>query len=465
MINVISAMLQSVTDESNKNMNSVYKEDNEFGKLLETMSLQSDIKIEDELKVEDNYNDAELEISYKIEDESDIKSEDSSLSKRNDLDKDNSDNKVDKVSEGSKNSKKATDIKNDRYITLVNSLNSKFKENSDFISKEKAGVLLENSTGKIKIKFSSLDEATKEKIKKSTADFNAGRLTKAEFNVALSQIILNGETGKNLRLKAKGASIENVELKVAQKENKSQNVLNPTNFISKIKTEAENPKFNSLESGDKNDISKIAVKDVKKKTNILETSNNKTEIKSDVDIKDFKTEINLLNKTVNIENKEGVVKNDNPKTLLLENKESIFEQLAKNTKITMNENLTKFSTMIRPDNIGRMDFHITVKDGKMNGKIILQNQEAVDFFRANTEEMRAIFQKSAVEMERIDVALAGQNGQSFSFDDKNFREQNKSEDMKIGALFTNKIRNIFEDNNMIAGNYSAGSSSTVNLFI
>lgn len=465
MINVISNMLQSVTDESNKNLNFVYKEDNEFGKLLESMSLQSDVKIEDELKVEDKYNDAELEISYKMEGESDIKTEESALNKKNDGDKDIIDNKIDKKSEDAKNNKKTTDIKNDRYITLVNSLNSKFKENSDFITKEKAGVLLENSTGKIKIKFSSLDEATKEKIKKSITDLNAGRLTKEEFNVALSQIILNGETARNLRLKTKGAKIENVELKVAQKENKSQNVLNLTNFMSKIKTEADNPKLNNIESGDKNDISKIAVKDVKKKTNILETTNNKTEIKNDVDIKDFKTEINLLNKTVNVENKEGVVKNDNPKTLLLENKESIFEQLAKNTKITMSENLTKFSTMVRPDNIGRMDFHITVKDGKMNGKIILQNQEAVDFFRANTEEMRAIFQKSAVEMERIDVALAGQNGQSFSFNDKNFREQNKSEDIKIGALFTNKIRNIFEDNNMIAGNYSAGSSSTVNLFI
>lgn len=462
MINVISNLLQSVTDESNKNLNSVYKEDNDFSKLLESMSIQNDVKLEDVSEVEKEYNDAELEISYKIEEEEkNIQSEESALSKTGDGDKD----KIDRKSDEAKSNKKPADIKNDRYITLVNSLNSKFKENSDFITKEKAGVLLENATGKIKIKFSSLDEATKEKIKKTITDINAGRLTKEEFNVALSQIILNGDTARNLRLKTKGAKIENIELKVVKKENNSLNVLNSTNFISKIKTEADKTKFNGAENGDKNNISKIAPKDVKKKTNVLETANNKTEIKNDADIKEFKTEINLLNKTANVENKEGVVKTENPRTLLLENKESIFEQLAKNTKITMNENLTKFSTMIRPDNIGRMDFHITVKDGKMNGKIILQNQEAVDFFRANTEEMRAIFQKSAVEMERIDVALAGQNGQSFSFDDKNFREQNKSEDIKIGALFTNKIRNIFEDNNMIAGNYSASPSSTVNLFI
>lgn len=462
MINVISNLLQSVTDESNKNLNSVYKEDNDFSKLLESMSIQSDVKLEDVSEVEKEYNDAELEISYKIEEEEkNIQSEESALSKTGDGDKD----KIDRKSDEAKSNKKPADIKNDRYITLVNSLNSKFKENSDFITKEKAGVLLENATGKIKIKFSSLDEATKEKIKKTITDINAGRLTKEEFNVALSQIILNGDTARNLRLKTKDAKIESIELKIAKKENKSLNVLNSTNFISKIKTEADNTKLNGAENGDKNNISKIAPKDVKKKTNVLETANNKTEIKNDADIKEFKTEINLLNKTANVENKEGVVKTENPRTLLLENKESIFEQLAKNTKITMNENLTKFSTMIRPDNIGRMDFHITVKDGKMNGKIILQNQEAVDFFRANTEEMRAIFQKSAVEMERIDIALAGQNGQSFSFDDKNFREQNKSEDIKIGALFTNKIRNIFEDNNMIAGNYSASPSSTVNLFI
>ncbi|HNZ27444.1 MAG TPA: flagellar hook-length control protein FliK [Spirochaetota bacterium] len=465
MINVISNMLQSVTDESNKNLNAVFKEDNEFGKLLESMSLESDVKLDEESKVEAEYDDAELEISYKIEEEESIRSEDSVLSKTVVGDKD----KIDRKSDDAKSAKKPSDIKNDRYITLVNSLNSKFKEKTDFVVKEKAGALLENSTVKIKIKFSSLDEAAKEKIKKLITDLGAGRLTKEEFNVAATQIIMNGETARNLKLNNKRVKVENVDLKVAKKESKSPDVLNSANFVSKNRTEPDKTKFNIADNGDKNDISKIASKDVKKKTNTPETANNKTEIKTEikteVDIKDFKTEINLLNKTGAVENREGVVKADNPRALLHANKESIFEQLAKNTKITMSENLTKFSTMIRPDNIGRMDFHITVKDGKMNGKIILQNQEAVDFFRANTEEMRAIFQKSAVEMERIDIALAGQNGQSFSFDDKNFREQDKSEDIKINALFANKIRNIFEDNNMVAGNYSAGLHSTVNLFI
>ncbi|HQB61481.1 MAG TPA: hypothetical protein PK899_07490, partial [Spirochaetota bacterium] len=205
MINVISNMLQSVTDESNKNLNAVFKEDNEFGKLLESMSLESDVKLDEESKVEAEYDDAELEISYKIEEEESIRSEDSVLSKTVVGDKD----KIDRKSDDAKSAKKPSDIKNDRYITLVNSLNSKFKEKTDFVVKEKAGALLENSTVKIKIKFSSLDEAAKEKIKKLITDLGAGRLTKEEFNVAATQIIMNGETARNLKLNNKRVKVEN----------------------------------------------------------------------------------------------------------------------------------------------------------------------------------------------------------------------------------------------------------------
>ena len=122
--------------------------------------------------------------------------------------------------------------------------------------------------------------------------------------------------------------------------------------------------------------------------------------------------------------------------------------------------------MMRPDNIGRMDFHITIKDGKLNGKIILQTQEAMDFFRNNVEELRAVFQKSNVEMGRIDVALAGQNNGDFNQQNKeNFHDKETDDNMKIKFNFTNRAINAFENNNLPSGNYSRIAESKVNLFI
>jgi len=65
--------------------------------------------------------------------------------------------------------------------------------------------------------------------------------------------------------------------------------------------------------------------------------------------------------------------------------------------------------MIRPENIGRADFKFTIKDGKLDGRIVLQNQEAADFFKANIEELRAVFQKSNIEFGKLDINLAGQS--------------------------------------------------------
>ncbi|MBP5706049.1 MAG: flagellar hook-length control protein FliK, partial [Spirochaetales bacterium] len=112
---------------------------------------------------------------------------------------------------------------------------------------------------------------------------------------------------------------------------------------------------------------------------------------------------------------ENLHESDNPvdlkkdiKSVLSENKDAIFNKMVENTKTIQSQNMTKFSMVMRPENVGRMDFHLTVKDGKLSGRIILQNSEAADFFRANIEEITAVFRKANVELGKLDVSLAGQ---------------------------------------------------------
>lgn len=92
-----------------------------------------------------------------------------------------------------------------------------------------------------------------------------------------------------------------------------------------------------------------------------------------------------------------------------ETKTESFDQIAKQTKMVLSNGEMKFSTFVRPDEIGRVDFKFDVKDGKISGKIILQTKEAADLFRSNVEDLRAVFQKSNVELDKLEITVAGRN--------------------------------------------------------
>ncbi len=68
---------------------------------------------------------------------------------------------------------------------------------------------------------------------------------------------------------------------------------------------------------------------------------------------------NLDNKNSNITFNRDIIP-DSRKTLD-ENKKALFDQVVKNTKIVLDQNQTKFSTMIRPENLGRIDFQFVFR--------------------------------------------------------------------------------------------------------
>ncbi|OHD27161.1 MAG: hypothetical protein A2086_02490 [Spirochaetes bacterium GWD1_27_9] len=308
------------------------------------------------------------------------------------------------------------------------------------------------------VKFQNLDTETKEKIKSIINDTKTNKIDENKAKKLILDLVFGNKlkdfvdfdkiNTSNLNIKKdKNDTKDNKIVKFDFKKEEKQDIQ-----IKDLKTDE-----NKVESqiNEKKDSKKIA----EKTKNILDTK------EKDSDIKDFKQEIRL---DVN----DNKLNSTNPKERSAEvqrvysdNREKIFDTIAKNTKIIFGNDETRFTTMIRPDNLGRVDLKFVMKDGKMDGRIILQNQEAVDFFRSNVEELRAVFQKSNVELGKIDIALAGA-GLNYGESASGGNNSNQNPEKVFSQNFSVKAQKVFEDNSFFAAeNYYQGNDKRVNIFI
>lgn len=174
--------------------------------------------------------------------------------------------------------------------------------------------------------------------------------------------------------------------------------------------------------------------------------------------------------------KSGGASRDNQGTqvqrALADNKQRILDQVAGNTKVIVANKETSFSTMLRPESLGRVDMKFSMKDGKLSGKIILQNQEAADFFRANVEDIRAVFSKSDVEMGNIDVLVAGKDSgmgsgnEHFQSGSGSSEGQEAEKAAPAAAREYSAVQDVFEENSLQrGGEYSLRGDSRINVVI
>ena len=182
-----------------------------------------------------------------------------------------------------------------------------------------------------------------------------------------------------------------------------------------VKTEASNPKSDK-------ETEVLAVNSEKMKKSRFEKTSSamgKERIKSSSsiqtkDVLEMKNEIKE-NFSMPINNKQAGT--EEIAKSFQEQKPALYEQITKQTKVLLTSDKVSFSTFIRPEEIGRVDFKFVSKDGKVNGKIILQNQEAADLFRASVEDLRAVFQRANVELDKLEIQIAGrQNFEMGNFD-------------------------------------------------
>ncbi len=337
------------------------------------------------------------------------------------------------------------------------------------ISKEKS-LNNKESIEKISIKFrygnielkSDIDFNAKQKIKSILQDLKSGKIDENIANAFISNII------RTAHIKGLGSLTKSKDIKVEIKKEQNNEKLKSFAINTKNK-DLDIDKVDNTIKNNKNNLNNFLTEENKttSKVNNKLKSNEKKEDKSDeIKFKDVKSEIkldNLDNKNSNITFNRDIIP-DSRKTLD-ENKKALFDQVVKNTKIVLDQNQTKFSTMIRPENLGRIDFQFVVKDGKMNGRMILQNQEVVDFFKSNIEELKAVMQKSNVNLENIEIILAGNRFGELANNNHNSEFVNRDNN-NIQNNFISKNIEVFEENNsLVSTNYSKREKTKVNILI
>ncbi len=356
------------------------------------------------------------------------------------------DNKIikDKSNQNINNSK---EIKND--VNIDKNINS--KESLESIN-------IKLRYGHVELK-SDLDFKTKQKIKNIMKDLKSGNINTDTANAFISQLIRSSHI-KGLKTIDKKIKVQ--IKKDHDKDNNKNLIKSDLDFVKNIDGIKNNKNLNQFSSAD-SDKNKLNIK-INDKIKINNKEHSKGE---EVKSSDIKSEIKLEmpdNKNINVPLNKDVP--FNTKEVLQNNKQQLFQQVAKNTKIVLAQNQTKFSTMIRPENLGRIDFQFIVKDGKLNGRLVLQNQEVVDFFKSNIEEMRAVMQKSNVELENIEIILAGNRFGEFSGnqDNNNFINEDNNLIYK-NNIFSKNIETFEENNSIETKNYSKRNNSNINILI
>jgi flagellar hook-length control protein FliK len=322
-------------------------------------------------------------------------------------------------------------------------------------------------TRTIKIHSSDLDAKSRDSIKSIMKDLKNGKIGRNEAD-SLTLKVLQGADLKKTGIDKKDITalspdkqkIGHVEIKIQSLKMTDKNETLPSEG-KEVKAGKED-KNGKIKIDDLRNLKTTEDKKVARKANEKNVS---TDVSRDPEIKDSKSEFRLdLNDLKPVVGNSAEKTTGSPKDILNDNKEKIFDNIAKNTRIVLSNNETKFSTMIRPENLGRIDMKFTVKDGKIEGRMILQNQEAADFFKANVEDLKAVFSKSNVEMGNIDIALAGQNHASLNGNGNNGSNRDDSAKMEFVQSISKAART-FDDNNVSEVFNKVYDNSMVNIFI
>ena len=308
-----------------------------------------------------------------------------------------------------------------KYTSALAGLGSFVKKNIEITDGRQSAVNLLNMPNKAenvktaKIKVKDLDVKTKTQVTDILKKMQSGKISEAAAMNVIAQMLSDSPAGSRiLNQKTKGKNVK-ITAKIEPKAEKNINITNmamPQTRMSKTEQPLHRSEMEIKETKThKTTNTEVSRKYEKTKTKLSEGQFQ--QLNTQTDNKELVTEFTLKTETVHDSNEKDI------KTVLSDNKRDIFNKMVENTKVIQSQNMTKFSMVMRPENVGRMDFHLTMKDGKLDGRIILQNSEAADFFRANIEELTAVFRKANVELGKLDVSLAGQqfNSEAQTFAD------------------------------------------------
>ena len=331
--------------------------------------------------------------------------------------------------------------------------------------------------GKLESALNALPQKAKSDVVSTIKAFKSGKISKEKMTEQISQIVANHT------LKSSDSNVNQVAIKdllgkmesisfaggkfAVKADSKKQNVVASADTVKKSLESGELDKlFAKADSTGKVDAkSEVQVQDNQIKESSVKSRNHQLDSKvaKKTAVRSGETEVASKEGFDKVDIKDNVATNNSVKADVKfeqltkgfnEQKADLYEQVSKQTKVLLTQDKVSFSTFVRPEEIGRVDFKFMTKDGKVNGKVILQNQEAADIFRSNVEELRAVFQRSNVELDKLEIQIAGRDinydgaGMDFA-SSQGGRSDNASGSGQAGVTAVSRVSEIFEDNMMV----------------
>jgi hypothetical protein len=86
---------------------------------------------------------------------------------------------------------------------------------------------------------------------------------------------------------------------------------------------------------------------------------------------------------------------------------ALIDQVVNKMKIMIGSRKTEISMQLKPESLGRLSLKLTVVDGVLNGKMIVQNNQAKSLIQANLAELRESLEQQGIPVSKFQVNVGG----------------------------------------------------------
>lgn len=138
------------------------------------------------------------------------------------------------------------------------------------------------------------------------------------------------------------------------------------------------------------------------------------------------------------------------------NQFNIVNAIKSQLQTSTSEGLHKLTVRLHPEELGRINIELNMKDGIVSGVIRINEDQAKAVFTENLEVIKNELQSQGIKVESLDINLSNDNSNSSAFRDdsfrnfrenreqRNFRNQNNQDD-KIEAVTRKRVNNIYRE--------------------
>jgi flagellar hook-length control protein FliK len=137
------------------------------------------------------------------------------------------------------------------------------------------------------------------------------------------------------------------------------------------------------------------------------------------------------------------------------NQLNIINAIKSKLESTTNNELHKLSVRLHPEELGRVNIELNMKDGIISGVVRLNEDQAKAVFAENLEAIKVELQSQGIKIDSLDINLSNDNSNTSMFKEDSFnqfkenREQrnfgNSKQDSRIEAVTRKRVNNVYRE--------------------